>query len=504
MKVDFSQPQRQSPIGVLIMFFDTIQQYGRALWPLIVIGIFKFDGINRIYIFLSIPLIFIIIGIIAHLKFINFTFFIDRENEEFVVTEGIFNKTRTTIQLSKIQQVNIKQSLLQRIVGVHALDVDTAGSNDKEVSIKAVSHELALDLKAVLLDNIKKSAAIETSEKDSETISEEYENAAQPFISIGFLSLLKVGITSNYIRSIGLLLAFFVTTYDYIVRFSNQGFIDEDKFSNYLDAGFLMRFTGILIVLILGAILVINVFRVIIKYFNYQITKQSGSLLLSFGLFNTKSTIIKPEKVQVISVTQNFFQKKFDILELKIKQATSGEKEERKQAIEIPGCNQNEHLAILKLLFGEIPQKGMMLKPNFRKLGFAVFLTIVVPLVLFYSVALNGAPNLLEYHYGVAIYVIFMGIIQYFSFRNNRLFINDRFIIKQSGAWDVSNEIIEPHRIQAITTSQLFWHKNLNIGSVTLHTAGGNVAFQLGNFEKIRNYANLWLYEMETSDSNWM
>jgi putative membrane protein len=74
--------------------------------------------------------------------------------------------------------------------------------------------------------------------------------------------------------------------------------------------------------------------------------------------------------------------------------------------------------------------------------------------------------------------------IVYFSFRN-RLFINDDFIIRQSGAWDVDNEIIEPGKIQAITTSQLFWHKSVDIGSITIHTAGGNISFQLGNFTTI-------------------
>ena len=97
-----------------------------------------------------------------------------------------------------------------------------------------------------------------------------------------------------------------------------------------------------------------------------------------------------------------------------------------------------------------------------------------------------------------------MGVVQYFKFKNNRLFIHHDFIIKQSGAWDISNEIIEPSKIQAITTSQLFWHKNLNIGSIILHTAGGSIAFQLGNFTIIKQYANLWLYELEQSDSNWM
>jgi putative membrane protein len=106
--------------------------------------------------------------------------------------------------------------------------------------------------------------------------------------------------------------------------------------------------------------------------------------------------------------------------------------------------------------------------------------------------------------YLVAFFVVFTGLIQFFIFKNNRLFINDDFIILQRGAWDVSNEIIEPSKIQAITVSQLFWHKNINIGSLTLHTAGGNIAFQLGNFTAIKQYVNLWLYEIETSDSNWM
>jgi putative membrane protein len=52
-----------------------------------------------------------------------------------------------------------------------------------------------------------------------------------------------------------------------------------------------------------------------------------GSLLLSFGLLNTKSTIIKPEKVQITTVKRNYFKRKGN-LELKIKQATSGEKKQ--------------------------------------------------------------------------------------------------------------------------------------------------------------------------------
>jgi hypothetical protein len=37
----------------------------------------------------------------------------------------------------------------------------------------------------------------------------------------------------------------------------------------------------------------------------------------------------------------------------------------------------------------------------------------------------------------------FAGLIVYFGFRNNKLFIHS-FIIKQSGSWDIDNAIIEP------------------------------------------------------------
>ena len=87
-------------------------------------------------------------------------------------------------------------------------------------------------------------------------------------------------------------------------------------------------------------------------------------------------------------------------------------------------------------------------------------------------------------------YCVFSLALLYFGFKNYRLFVNENHIIKQSGAWDIDNEIIEIGKTQAITTSQLFWHKSLNIGSLTIHTAGGNITFHLGNFDEINNYVN--------------
>lgn len=496
----FDKPQRQSLVGVLVLFVDTFYHYGRAFGPLLFIYVLKFNEINKLYLILSLIALVIAIGVIAYLKYLNFTFYLDHNKNEFIIQEGIFNKTNTTVQLYKIQQVNITQNLLQRAINVYSLEVDTAGSNDKEGKIKAISHELALELKSALLQN-------ETTFPSNEALaigSEETTSISQPFLKISLLSLLKMGMTSNYIRSFSLLLLFFFTILDYVEKVFGDELYTKNTIKNYVNFELMLQSIFVLFLIFIVLIIVFNVARMLIKYFDYTINKQKGSLLISYGLINTNSTIVKPEKVQITSVSRNYFQKKLDVLELSIKQATHGDKEERGSKINIPGCNELEKNAVLNLIFSKIPEKGVMLEPNFRKLGFAIFLTIILPLLVYYRIK-TSIPNF-DYHYDylVPVYVIFVGLVQYFKYRNSRLFINNDFIILQSGAWDISNEIIEPNRIQAITTSQLFWHKNINIGSLILHTAGGNIAFQLGEFSKIKQYVNEWLYELEKSDSNWM
>ncbi|WP_348824707.1 PH domain-containing protein [Flavobacterium aestuarii] len=503
MRNDFNQPQRQSIVGIVVMFLYALQGYLKALWPVLVIWLFKFDEVNKFYFFVGIISFLVITGIISYLKYLKFTFYIDQENDEFIITEGVFNKSKTAIQLDKIQQVNINQSLIQRLVGVYELAVDTAGSNKKEADIKAISHDLALDLKARLLTNEKQSP-IDDISFVNKPLSERGINEEIPFIKISFLSLLKIGITSNYVKSFFIILAFFISVFDHIKQLTGRDVLEDQKIQDYVDTSQITTVALILFIIFFSTVLVVNLVKTIFKYFDYKIAKQKGSLLLSYGLLNTKSTILKPEKVQITSITQNFFQKKMNVLELKIAQATGGEKEDHKLAIEIPGCNDIEKDAILKLLFQKIPEKGIRLKPNFRKLGFSAFLTIGLPLFAYYFIRNIVLEQIPMVDFLVLFYVFFIGIIQFFLFKNNRLYINDDFIILQSGAWDITNKIIKPSKIQAITISQLFWHKNINIGSLTLHTAGGNISFQLGNFTAIKQYVNLWLYRMETSDSNWM
>ena len=500
MEKQFNQPQRQSSIGVLVMFVDTLQLWARGLWPVILIYFVKFKQLNSIYLALGLIAFLLVIAIVAYLKYLNFTFHLDSENDEFIINEGVLNKKRTIIQLERIQQVDINQSFLQRLIGVYELNVDTAGSAKKEGRIKAISHPLAVALKTKLLENeVRKVSLINEEEFLRPTIDNQ-----KPLVKISFLSLLKVGITTNYVKTLGLVLAFLTTIFDSVKKVIPEYDVTDEQLDSYIDQNLAVRSITIIFMVMIGLILVINLVRVVFKYYNYQVIKHNDSLFLSFGLLNTKSTIVKPEKVQIVTVSRNYFQKKMDILEIKIKQATSGDRQNNKSIIEIPGCDEDEKTAIFKLLFHAIPEKGIQLKPNYRKLVFSIFLFILIPTGLFFVFANFVDESVLEYAFIVPIYVVFIGLIVCFGYLNNRLYISDDFIIKQSGAWDIDNAIIDTKKIQGVTTSQLFWHKKADIGSIIIHTAGGDLAFQLGNYTILKQHINHWLYNIERSESNWM
>ncbi|CAM3973847.1 PH domain-containing protein [Flavobacterium antarcticum] len=501
MIASFNQPQRQSKVGILVMFFYSLQKLVRVFFPLLVLFYVKSENLNLL---LVIPGLFVgiaLLAVFAYFQYLNFTFYIDEENEEFIISEGIFNKTKTAIQLEKIQQVNINQSLIQKIIGVYALEVDTAGSAKKEGSIKAISHNLALALKSRLLDNEKKVLQDYSLNLDVPPIASQ---EPKPFIKISLLTLLKIGITSNYLRSIGLLFLFYSYVQENLRNFSETDYLDGSQLDDFFATQSILRAVLIVGIILIAIVLVVNIVRTVVKFFDFTISKQKGSLLLSYGLFNTKGTIIKPEKVQITTITRNFFQRKMDILEIKIQQASSGELETKKDVTEIPGCNENEKNDILKLIFNTIPEKGVMMKPNWRRLGFSFFLGIIIPLSFYFGFGTYLEPLAFDYAFVAVGYTIFVAIILIFSYRNNRLFVSDNYINIQSGAWDVDNRIIEIGKIQAVTTSQLFWHKGPDIGSLTIHTAGGDVHFSLGNFTTVKNYVNLWLYTVETKNINWM
>lgn len=501
---DFSIPQKQSASGIIVLFINSLQKTIRAIFiPILLIIIKSKDSGNLAMIIITGSILLVVIlAVLTYIRYQKFSFFLDEEKQEFVINEGIFNKSTLSIQLNKIQQVNINQSLLQQIAGVYTLEIDTAGSEKKEANIKAIDHVTALELKQRLLS----AASVQERPASELDTSGQSNIVPAPFLNLSLPTLLKVGITTNYGASFVLLGGFVLGLIQLFKDYTSAFEIEDNKIEQVLNRGFSFFSICILILFAILLVLTTNVTRTLIKYFNFQIARQKNALAISSGLFTRKNVLLKPNKVQLFAYSQNFFQKRFNLLNIKIKQATyeTADKEEHKKTdIEIPGCDTTERDEILKMIYQQIPPAGIKLLPNYRFIFLQVMLWVVIPVLIFLSTSLFFHPALRQYLILTIPYIIVASTMLYFEFKRHRLYVNEDFIIKRSGIWDVEHEIIEPHKIQAITVKQYFWHKKADVGHLILHTAAGLIHFKYGNYTKINHLVNFWTYKIESTQKDW-
>jgi len=504
-QINLNLPQRQSKKGLLVIFFKVLIPSIKSFLPLILIFFFReSDEHKTLKISLIFMAVFLFLIITSVINFLYFKFYINSNSNEFIIEKGWLNKSKTVIKLDKIQQVNLNQNFLHRLLNLYAVEVETAGSSKTEGKINAVSGAVAQALKAKLLE--KDYSFIEHSENnenDVDVVNPEFKNNKQ-LIEISFSSLVKIGLTRNYLQTFSLLLVLFFQIFEKVRDY----YRDEEEnvisnFGSYLEENFTLVILPFVLLVFFVVVLIINLIRTLLKYNNYKIQVVNKKLFISYGLFETKNTIIKSQRVQILKITQNYFQKKLNVLMLKILQTDSEDNTSKKGiGIDVPGVNQNEKNAILNQIFNKEIKLENGIKPSIRKfvihfIWFSIFPTLVYFFISFFNFEII-------YLFVTIPLFLLTGLYQWITYKNAFFYFTENFLVKKSGFWDVTYTIIEPHKIQKITTYQRIWHLNLNLGSVVLYTAGGYLSFSIADEEIITNRVNYWLYNIEKQNLNWM
>ena len=497
----FEVPQRQSGIGILLIFLTRIFNILKGFWAIIVYLLFTGpDMATLIYIALGLGLMSVLVLIYSFVYYRKFLFHIDYKNQEFVLQEGVFNTEDIAIPFDRIQQVYIKRSILQRILNVNSFVVETAGSKKEEISIKAISNEKANQLLAIL---------IKVKDKYSEKITDP-EIAGEPSEDrlwtheLGFLTLLKIGISTNYLRGLALIAAFFSTIYNEVRTVSEE---HSELIQNYLD-----KLPGpmesisifiLIAVIVLFLSVLITVSEVFIKYFNLKLTQTKDSLELEMGLKTNTKVSLQPRRVQLLQVITNPVQKWLNLYEVRISLANS-ENELQKSKIKIPGLDQATVAKVNSFLYtGESSTFGETFTPDklllVRRLIFALIPALASYLIVFFVDALSFTTWLLL----AGLYAVIAVIWQVLMFRSLRLIISEDFVYKKYGVWNKTEERLEIYKIQSISVFQPLWYEKKNLVNIIFHTAGGDISFRTVS-KDVLPYINYMFYKIESNSRSWM
>jgi len=148
---NFETPSRQSAKGIIVIFGVSAYKILKGLAIAFIALFLKYiksdkspDLTSPIFILSCIGLVVLFL-LIAVLRFLNFKFFI--KDNYFFLRKGIFNKEEISISKDKIQNVYIKQNVIQQLINVVSLSIETAGDDKTEIEITALSRDKALVLK---------------------------------------------------------------------------------------------------------------------------------------------------------------------------------------------------------------------------------------------------------------------------------------------------------------------------------------------------------------------
>ncbi len=491
-KPDLTKPTRQELRGFLVIFVFEVQKILRAFWPVFIL-IFAQKKLlpASITIPMAIGIVILLILVHAILYYLNFYFYID--DNQFIIKKGYIRKKVLSIPLERIQSVNTKQNLLQQLLNVYSLEVDTAGSAGKELKIYSLSGSYT-DHLTQFLQSHKENANEEKSESISNT------NEEVEIIKLSPFDLLRVGISQNHLRTGLIILAFGSQIVDQIQDlFKVETDAYSDTFQNIMSNSGILFYTGLAIFALVVSIFATLVITVI-KYYDFKLVKYQKSYRITSGLFNKRKVLLPFNKVQQLNWETGPIKKMFGIFKISFKQAVS-KQVQQKQVVDAPGCLEQHIESVRDELFkGDLPDCSEKIYSHRRYFNLLWFVRgllpaiIPIPLYIFEPLWLiaGGAWLVLS-----GFYCWMMVRKSYFQFNKSQLIVG-------KGAINTVWQQAAAFKTQSVDFRQSFFQKRRGLASLRVNNASGQIDIPYIPEDMASKLMNYLLYHVETSDEKWM
>ncbi|AGC77863.1 YdbT [Nonlabens dokdonensis DSW-6] len=453
------------------------------------------------------------------LKYIYFTFHI--EENELIIQKGLLQKERKSIPLERIQSININQNVVQRILGIVSLEVETAGSKAKELEIPGLDKvfasqfkELLQERKEEITEEINLEEVEETSASDeSQTVTTETVNAAATkkrttapetvILKLGFLDILKVGITQNHLKSGGLAIGVAFGGW-YQVNDILQGFfsdyMEEFSWENIISsasAGIAVSF----LILFLFFSVIISMVLAFNKYWDFSIVKKGDDLEVKMGLLNKKEVKIPLSKVQVLEFHSNPLRKLLGFKTAHIYQAQSTDS--KLGSVSVPAYKKEHRIMLQNLIFEdsiEATEQELHCNPySYARLRFYIASTIIFPImaVAYYFEQYVAIVPLI-------IVLILLVLAAYMYGKSSKVIKDDDFVVFKKG-WIFPQTIISPvFKTQAVEKWRSVFLKRRREAHFKLHTAGGTRGLRYFKEDQLDHLINTVNNQVIFSEKKWM
>ncbi|MFB6122991.1 MAG: PH domain-containing protein [Haloferacaceae archaeon] len=375
--------------------------------------------------------------------------------DTFDIRSGVFARRNREIPLRRIQNVDIRRGVVQRLLGIAAVDFETAGGSETEAAIRYVSFEEATRLRDEIR-RLKRGAAADDADAAEER---------ELLFSLSDGDLLLVGAFAFDLRVPGVLL----------FLFSGLGSVlapslpDADGLAVLLGGFAVLAAVFVLVSWLGGAV------AAMVNYYGFRLTRVGDELQYERGLFRRYDGSIPLDKVQTLTVTDDPLKRRFGYASLAVETAGytpgQGQGQGQQSASLVPLAPRSRVFALANDVesFGtpafERPPKRIR-----RRYAVRYLLALAAFVGVLYGVDAFVAAGIPWYVPLAAVPLV--PLAAHLNWTHRGYWLGDSHVATRNGVLKRRTKVVPYYRIQTVIDSRTVFQRRWRVATVTADTAG--------------------------------
>jgi putative membrane protein len=472
----FATPQRLHPASI-VLGLNLRQLIQAAIFP-VVAALASGAAILTFGFLLLLAIVGLVVRGLAWERF-RFSF----DGEVIRIEEGVLSRNRRTLDVARVQQVEIDRSLVQRAFGLAALRIETAGtSTDVEVDLRVLPDADAVALRAAVRAG-KARATGRSVAPGAATGADGLDAANEPppreLISVPLGHVVVASITGARLLVFPAVVAAafqfageLTTTYinESLEQLVEQGRVAADELVSGPSVTTIVLIVVGTLLLSMGTAIVVGVLRDA----NFRVVRVEDDLHVSRGLLSTRESVLPLRRVQLVEVQRNWIRRALGYASIRIHSAGGSGDADRRVAI--PLLADADVDATLAELLPGVPGVPELVSHPPAALRRAILRWVrpaLIPgigLIALTTFTAFEPPSWAPWVAALLpLFGIAAGAIEYRVLAHG---LTDRVVVARSGALSITTTMAPLVKLQAVSRHSSWFQRRLGLATVVAHVAG--------------------------------
>ena len=430
------------------------------------------NGMNLLSVF-GLVLFGVVTGIVYEFAYYQ-RFRYELTADTFDVTSGVISRRDRELPLGRVQNVDIRQNVIERLLGIAAVHIETAGGGETEVSLQYVDESEARHLRRQLRGG----ASPERTEGDDDEALEDEVDAVDSAVEpsedeeilfeiepreLAILSVFTIDPGASVLGGIALSFA--------------SGFDPETLLPTDRIAGLPGPATGIFLLawgllLFVLAAWIVSAILTFTRCYGFRLTRADDELYYERGLLQRYSGTIPLDKVQTLTISESIPFRWFGYAALGVETAgyAPGQSGSRGTESAIPLADADRVVALARAIepFGPVDLES---PPRRARERYAVRYLLVVAAIVGSAYAVARYTAVVRQWYVLAVVAVLAPFAAHLKWSNRGYCVGDRYFLTRAGFWRRTTKIVPYYRVQAVLHEATIFQRRRRLASVTADTA---------------------------------